>query len=374
MDYSTDAAILEYLASNGFPCSSVTRLSGGYANTTWRGQLINPLPLGISTIIVKHSKDLSFSLSDDHRVFTLDASRMNFEKLMLEELHQQHNSKAKKPQITVPEVYHFGDDAKVLVMEDAGLDSKDLKTTLLAGDLNSEHALQVGKLLGEFLTHLHARGRFKTAIVDEIEKHTEATEISLFAFYGRLLETIKMVPDGRLEEYRNDFLQAETLMGVEMRRKGFGITHGDFWPGNVLVSFDFDHTEGCLKLNPLYVVDWEITKVAPPVFDVGQMAAELFLATHFKQIPQAPLVLDAFLSNYNCLDTLDSRFKAAIHFGAHLLAWPIRIPGWGTVEQVHDCTKIGAEYIRHALVGDLDWLQKSVLKNLMDQPIPMEMF
>lgn len=54
-DLHTASGVLEYLHSTPFRCASVTPLSGGNANFTYRLHLQNPFE-GRSTLVLKHAK------------------------------------------------------------------------------------------------------------------------------------------------------------------------------------------------------------------------------------------------------------------------------------------------------------------------------
>lgn len=270
--------------------------------------------------------------------------------------------------IGIPEVYYYDENNKVLVMQDAGVDVKDLKTSLLFGKINFNQADVIGCAVAKFASRLHTWSKAQPQLCEDIQKHRQTTIISLWATYGRLAETINMVSENALEEYREVFEQAQRVMTTEMQDStGCGIIHGDYWTGNILISLDATNTN--LGLGSLYVIDWEISKVAPPLFDIGQMCAEIFLVNHFHRQPEAISLLDSFLNCYDGLDSLSSRCKMAIHFGTHLVVWPIRVPGWGTPKEVEACAKLGAEFIRKGLQSDVEWLKQSVLGKLFKKEL-----
>ena len=265
--------------------------------------------------------------------------------------------------IGVPDIYYYDRSNKVLVMQDAGTEVKNLKGSLLAGEIDSGQAIAIGCALADFAMLLHTWSKTQPQLCQEMSKHRQATDIYLWATYGRLGETISMVSGGALEGYREAFDQVHQLMTSEMRDSvGCGIIHGDYWTGNILVSQD--PTNSNIGINRLYVIDWELSKVAPAIFDIGQMSAEIFLVYHFRKKPEAVKLLDAFLGAYGGLESTAARCKVSIHFGTHLVVWPIRVPGWGTMGEIETCVKTGAEYIQKGLQGDVNWLKKSILGEL----------
>ena len=270
--------------------------------------------------------------------------------------------------IGIPEVYYYDRKNKVLVMQDAGTEVKDLKASLLAGEINSKQADAIGYAIAKFASELHSWGKAQLQLCEDIRKHRQTTSVSLWSTYGRLAETIGMMSENALEEYREAFEQAQLVMTTEMQYSAnCGLIHGDYWTGNILVSLDATNKD--LGLESLYVIDWEVSRVAPPLFDIGQMSAEIYLVNHFRQKPEAIRLLDSFLSSYEGLDSLDSRCKMAIHFGTHLVVWPIRVPGWGTPQEVEACAKLGADFIRKGLQGDVEWLKQSVLGQLFQRAL-----
>lgn len=265
--------------------------------------------------------------------------------------------------IGIPDIYYYDRDNKVLVMQDAGVEVKNLKDSLLAGEINSSQAVAIGCALADFATLLHTWSKTQPQLCQEMSQHRQATDIYLWATYGRLVETISIVSDGILGDYQETFDQVHQLMTSEMRDSvGCGIIHGDYWTGNILVSQD--PTNSNTGINQLYVIDWEMSKVAPAIFDIGQMSAEIFLVYHFRKKPEALKLLDAFLGASSGPDSTAAWCKVAIHFGTHLVVWPIRVPGWGTMGEIEECVKIGAEYIQKGLQCDVNWLKNSVLGEL----------
>lgn len=270
--------------------------------------------------------------------------------------------------IGIPEIYYYDEVNKVLVMQDVDIGVKNLKASLLAGDINTKQADLIGVALARFASRLHSWGKGRSQLYEDIKKHKQATDVCIWATYGRLAETIEMISDGSLEQYRGVFHQAQEVMSSEMRdTANAGIIHGDYWTGNILISLD--PTDMGIGIKSLYVIDWEVSKVAPALFDIAQMSAEIFLVNYFREKAEAVTLLDSFMRNCEGLASLNSRCKLAVHFGTHLVVWPIRIPGWGTKMRVEECVKLGAKYIEKGLQGDVEWLKESVLGEIFRKPV-----
>ena len=261
--------------------------------------------------------------------------------------------------IGIPDIYYYDRKNKVVVMQDAGTT---LKSNLLAGKINSSQAVAIGCALADFAMLLHTWSKTQPQLCQEVSKHHQVKDVFLWVHYARLGETISMVSDGILEGYQETFERAYQLMVSEMRDPvGCGIINGDYSTGNTLVLQD---TTDSNRINRLNIIDWEISSVAPAFFDIGRLSAEVFLVYHFGKRPEAIRLLDAFLGTYRGIDSTAARCKVAIVFGAHLVIWPIRVQGWGTIGEIEEGVKIGAEYLQRGLQGDVNWLQKSILGEL----------
>ena len=284
------------------------------------------------------------------------------------DVHALQVTLSKSITIKLPETIYYDMPNKVLVMQDVGVASKDLKACLLTAEISPNQGAIIGNALAKFASNLHFWGKTQPELRKVLQEHRQATDIYFFCFYGRLAETIDMFEGGVLEEYRDIFRQAAQLMYSEIRNSvEYGIIHGDYWTGNIMVQLD--PTDTSVGFRSLYVIDWEVSRVGPAYFDIGQMAAEIFLTSHFRQNPVSLKLLDAFLGGYDGFETMDSRCKTAIHFGTHLVVWPIRA-GWCETtphyqpKEIVECAKIGAQFIKRGIQGDVEWLKASVLGRL----------
>ncbi|KAF8421575.1 kinase-like domain-containing protein [Tirmania nivea] len=360
MELSTPADLQAMLSLTPYACTSLVPLTGGLFNATLRGTLAVPLTDGSTTVIVKHAESFP-ALAEG---ISWDAIRMDYENEMMHAARKALRIELPNSvTIGIPEVYYYDRKNKILVMQDAGAEVKDLKASLLAGEINSKQADVIGCAIARFASKFHSWSKAQPQLCEDIQKHRQTKTVSLWATYGRLAETIGIVSGNALEEYREAFEQAQLVMTMEMQDStNHGIIHGDYWTGNILISLDATNKD--LGLGSLYVIDWEVSKVAPPLFDIGQMSAEIYFVSHFRRKSEAINLLDSFLCCYHGLDSLSSRCKMAIHFGAHLVVWPIRVLGWGTPKEVEACAKLGAEFIRKGLQVDVEWLKQSVLGQL----------
>ena len=110
----------------------------------------------------------------------------------------------------------------------------------------------------------------------------------------------------------------------------------------------------------LLIIDWELSHLSFPSYDLGQCFAELYLPKQFRNIDAGILMISAFLNTYGHVPLIDA-LDTALHFGIHLTVWN-RI--WGNQEQVEECVKVGREYIRNAWQGNQEWFRGGPLHKL----------
>lgn len=130
--------------------------------------------------------------------------------------------------------------------------------------------------------------------------------------------------------------EADIVLGKDPAFKDKEVlTVGDFWPENVLVS-TVKGKDG-EERQELVALDFELAKPGLAEFDVGQMAAELWMVSYFTGTGEeeegdlAGVVLRAFLSRYEEVrgERVDWN-RVAIRVGAHLvvispLGWEARV-------------------------------------------------
>jgi len=113
----------------------------------------------------------------------------------------------------------------------------------------------------------------------------------------------------------------------------------------------------------VFIIDWELSQVSSPAFDLGQMFAELFELKHFKNIDAGIWLIEAFMQGYGNIDE-KMAFKTAIHVGTHLLCFGSVVQGWGTDEQVEDVVRVGGEWIVKGWEGDRKFFEGGPLGSL----------
>ncbi|KAJ7155316.1 kinase-like domain-containing protein [Mycena filopes] len=373
-DLSTAPGVQAYLASTPFASSAVTPLTGGTGNFAFRLHLLTPYGLDkVTTAVVKHARPYvaaapGIKLAIERQAFEAKAMRTVKEGLECGE------------RATVPSIYHLDEQAHVLIMEDCGTDSVNLKSMLIKAPPPVGVARDIGRALGEFLGRLHAWGAAEPAMLDLFEENEQAKGITAWVTYGRLIPTLtsgtvpavallpEPVPAEDLDDIRA--IIAERTAEINAPGPARVVTMGDFWTGNVMVNLTRNpEDEGVeLKLEKVYVIDWELAKTGVAALDVGQFCAEALTVTlfHPASAEAARALIEAFLFAYkeHCGVMADHAANtAAKHMGAHLVAITPNA-GWGTPEETVKAIELGLE---HLMEGCSDrWVrERSVLSPLM---------
>ena len=76
-------------------------------------------------------------------------------------------------------------------MDDSGVDSINLKTFMQQGKATLPMAEQIGSAIGEFIGGMHKWGRGNAGVLDAVRGHEQAKTMSAWAYYGRLVSTLK---------------------------------------------------------------------------------------------------------------------------------------------------------------------------------------
>jgi aminoglycoside phosphotransferase (APT) family kinase protein len=410
-DY-TDPQILQAHISTIFaPLSTLTRLSGGFANSTYRGFLANPLPDGAESVIIKHAaplvfEDLSFlpvrSVSSPpppllrasffcpvwHGIFDRlrPLLRRKSSKKMRISQHSRHQKNPAKrdknrevlskkptfshpvrrpsnthqffestllhssPPVPHPKPLHYSIDPSLLITSDAGAASTTLKALLLSGTAPEG----VGRLLGRYLRALHTWGRTAASVRETLRENVQARQVWEWATYGRLSETVSMYAE-TLTPYAGIFSDVAAARGREEEAGEMTVLHGDFWTGNVVLPPE----------ELLVIIDWEMARLGGAWEDLAQMCAELFLPDVFCGGEVGAGVVAEFLREYGGVHE-EAASRLVVHFGVHLVVWPPRIPAWGDAQALQRCVRIGAEFVEKGWKRDWEWVRGSVLGAVVD--------
>lgn len=280
--------------------------------------------------------------------------------------------------VVVPTVHHWDEAAHVMIMDDCGKSSRNLKQLMLERPPPVALAHRIGAALGEFLGRMHAWGADPTASQHAyFNTNQQGKMITKYITYDRLVATL----DGQAQ------LPAlsEPPLGVsqtnldiiskicDKRRDAIQhcqdtLTMGDFWPGNVLVNLQYPSDGDTPTVKHVYVVDWELVKPGLAGLDIGQLCAEMHLLRHFSPAcePAASEALGAFLKTYRDTFAMPPGMARLVaeHIGAHIVALAPRIP-WGSKELTREVVMEGVDYLVKANMGDDEWIRSSIVQPLL---------
>jgi 5-methylthioribose kinase len=182
----------------------------------------------------------------------------------------------------------FLDEARfILVLERVTIGSTVWKTDLLAGVINPDIATQLGNTLR--IWHDYGRANLRN--------------LDLFA-EDELFEQLRIDPFYRFVAAKNNSLSGQINELIsDLQTNKTSIVHGDFSPKNFMVT----------PSNQIYVLDFEVTHIGNPVFDLAFVLAHL-LCKHIHAPEQVAAKLikacaDNFLSAYS-IENLPPKFAS----------------------------------------------------------------
>ncbi|KAF4627319.1 hypothetical protein G7Y89_g10841 [Cudoniella acicularis] len=350
--------VQESLKNGPYVCSSLVKLAGGTANFLYRGTLANPLEDGSKTIIIKHTESYVAS----NVAFKLTSTRCGYEQAILKALETFPPVTNSEITVTTPKLYSFiyENDTGTQIYSDLP-SSADLKTYALTHALMKEQCSRLGYSIGAWAKafHIWAAAPEQKELREKMKGNTAMKELKYRLNYTNLVATIDNFPE-ILEASRGVFEEVAKETKEELDREEGSLIHGDFWSGNVLLP-NTPLPDASHPLN-VYIIDWELSHLSHPAFDLGQMFAELYELKHFKDIDAGVWLIESFLRGYGKL-SLEMASKTAVHVGAHLVCWGSRVQGWGTKEQVEGVVEIGREFVRKGWEEDVEWFEGGPLES-----------
>ncbi|KAG8825072.1 hypothetical protein FRC17_008866 [Serendipita sp. 399] len=324
---STEEVIHAYLNQHTpFPASSVTRLSGGFANWTYRATLRDPYEFTntrnqrkvVKSIVVKFSSDVAAAFGtvalDLYRTKAEVAaiklvSGLDLPGMRLSKADADHDDEAgARPTVSLPELLLYDSTNHVGCYVDLGPLST-LKDYLKSHPSNPEAiqlATDAGHSLGEFLAGLHLWG-WKLLQTEHSPTSTSTTP-PLDVFYRNGAWQTIGVLEGVIKEFSSSSIEGEAdwekitnVMRREVLEVNETFNHGDFWTGNVLIEIQTppigSRTE-TRTLKALHLLDWETAKTGSASTDIAQFAAEAFMLRQFSASPAGEALLISFLTAY----------------------------------------------------------------------------
>ncbi|KAJ6452082.1 kinase-like domain-containing protein [Mycena sanguinolenta] len=368
-DLSTAAGVQAFLATTEFASSAVTLLTGGTGNFTFRLHLLSPYK-SQTTLVLKHARPYAAGSPS----IPLAIERQAFEAGAMQKIKEDLDC---GPLAAVPVVYHFDGTAHVIIMEDTGEKSRNLKALMSSAPLPVPVAQEIGRALGQFLGKLHSWAAIDPKVVDFFDQNQQAKRITSWITYGRLipclvtdkLPAVALLPEPVCESDLDDIRAIIAERTSEIFNCRDTLTMGDFWTGNIMVNLDTDAATGTTSFGGVYIIDWELAKAGVAALDVGQFCAEMLSLILFKPhaVESAKALIEAFLTEYRAYcGEMKPHFAnvAAKHIGAHLVTITPQV-GWGTPEETVKAVEMGLEHLREGCSDRWVW-EKSVLSPLME--------
>lgn len=107
----------------------------------------------------------------------------------------------------------------------------------------------------------------------------------------------------------------------------------------------------------LFVIDWEMCQFWLPQLDLGQMIAELYELTLYKEIRAGLWLIEGLVAGYGSVSD-DFAFRTLLHAGTHLVGFGSGVPGWGTPEQCENVAKVGRDIVLEAWQKNRNWFEE----------------
>ncbi|KAK4160448.1 kinase-like domain-containing protein [Cladorrhinum sp. PSN259] len=382
---SISASILQELSETPYACSSLTQLTGGTANFVYRGNLARPFPANdgltiAKTVIIKHSTAFA-AINPD---FPLDITRCTIEQSILEAVARYSPPFSSTVKIKTPNLYLFSPQTNTQVIQDFP-ETTDLKSVLFSRNISQllppPSAEVLGRHLGSWLRSFHtwassslAKSTMR-ATIGRTDRPMRQLKRSIT--YDSILTVLENYPE-LLVGHEGTLTEIRDVMGREFGRPPrcgedeedieWGIIHGDFWSGNVLLP-DHNNTlrdeEG--NNNRLFVIDWEFAQYGHRAYDLGQMIGDLYEREVFNGNDTAMHVMRGVIEGYGEMSD-EMAFRVAIHAGVHLVGWYNRRPRSGALvaprEVIVAGLMIGRDLILKGWARDRESFEDSVLAGL----------
>ncbi|KAM5496379.1 hypothetical protein McaMca56_004548 [Microsporum canis] len=183
------------LSHTPYAISSQALLSGGTANFLFRGTLVQPLPDGAKTVVIKHSEEFVSASRD----FPLDVSRCLFEEAMLKALQLLPSITVDNIHLRTPRLYLFDEKTNTQVLEDL-VSTIDLKTVLesptASTALPHPFATGIGHALGAWLQSFHTwvSEPAPAALLKDLGDNEPMRKIRYSISYGAFTNIVQKFP------------------------------------------------------------------------------------------------------------------------------------------------------------------------------------
>ncbi|KAG9314174.1 kinase-like domain-containing protein [Chiua virens] len=377
-DLATIPGIQAYLQDKPqFAAHTIDKLTGGSGNFVYRLNLVEGFD-GQPTLVLKYAPPY---IATSVRRFPFDQKRQRIEVQALR-LAAKMTTPNVPEYITVPTIHLFDEERHVIIMEDAGKYCRTLKEILIEEGLPKIVSKQIGAALAEYISSVHTWNQNPDIDLTLFANHQLGKDISIYATYGRLESTLtgrdniptlsepllgihksKMTAISNLAEKRKLAIQAATASDP--------MTHGDFWPGNLMVALKRS-TDGAIEgVEKLCVLDWELGKTGLPGLDLGQFCAEMYILSEFYPArEQSTLdIIGSFLGTYRerrgTLGDIELAKIVVGHIGAHTVTWTPRVDSWTGRTKIREVVEKGVEMLVLSEEGTEVALRASIVGPLL---------
>ncbi|KAI0857195.1 kinase-like domain-containing protein [Xylaria cubensis] len=367
--------VRQVLSETPYACSSLVQLTNGTTNFVFRGELAKPIfdeatENTTSTVIVKHSLEHAAL----NKNLPIDASRALYEASMLDALN---NLSSDISGVKAPRLHLFIQDTNVLVLEDfpATVDLKSLFVSPNAnGILTPPLAASIGYDIGSWLRSFHDWSVSSRSRLKYMGDNHPMRNLKYAITYDAYLKVLENHFPDLLESYRLPLEQVRNAATKEFEKvsndqdedHNWGLIHGDFWTGNILVPYDLSSPDMQLPNSvKLSIIDWEFAQFGHRAYDIGQMIGDIYERGHFNEAEGAIPAIEGFIKGYGGLDNYDFAFRVAVHAGVHLIGWYIRraptAPLGFPLERVTDAMRIGRDWILKGWQKDREYFKSTPL-------------
>ncbi|CAI7571438.1 unnamed protein product [Penicillium palitans] len=320
-----DARFIDILAHLPYACSAVERLAGGSVNCICRGSLVDPLPDGSRSVVIRQCSDVTRSTAE--LAFLQMAKDTGAFKPVLD------NGVSVKP----VHLYHFIPELQIQLVEDK-VDSQLLKSFLLSppsGPIIQDQIMSIGEAIGRWLACFHNWGR------SQIEEQT-------LKIFRRNEDLHCKTPSPLYEAVANQcedkvLRQAVIAVLTKKDKRVQGVIHGDFSPRKYALSFRV-HGHMLTETNSiliqysslpvgteLTVIDWETVTYENQLHDFANMMAVIYIQHHFSGAGSFSSLTQGFIRGYRDLDA-DLFAEALILIGVWMLFFRQIMAGPGLSE------------------------------------------
>ncbi|KAF8140469.1 kinase-like domain-containing protein [Boletus edulis] len=377
-DLGTIPGVEAYLQDKPqFAARTVEKLVGGHGNFTYRIYLHRAFA-GRQTLVLKYAPP--YAPASNGR-FPLDQKRQLIEVQALRLAGRL--SAANVPAfITVPAVHLFDEEKHVFIMDDAGEDCRTLKELLIEESFPQAVSEQIGRALGEFIIGVHTWNQNPDTDLTLFANSQVGKYLSALITYGRLESTltgkddIPTLSDPLLGIPEAKMATISKLVGRRQQEiyatsASDPMTHGDLWPGNLVVSLRRG-TDGNIEgVEKLYVLDWELGKTGLPGLDLGQFCAEMYTLSEFypTRRESTQTIIGSFLGTYGERRGKGKDIELArivmSHIGAHLVTWTPRVSSWSGRQKTREVVEKGVEMLVLGEEGTESSLRESIVRPLL---------